>query len=88
VDALDWVPRRDGAGVTGLYRSSSEIVERILEDKKPGSVVAMRVGTPGESSAYGGRDDYLFQKLDLLINRLTERGYDIVPVSTLIEHAR
>ncbi len=88
VDALDWVPRRDGAGVTSLYRSSSEIVERILEEKKPGSVVAMRVGTPGESSAYGGRDDYLFQKLDLLINRLTERGYDIVPVSTLIEHAR
>jgi peptidoglycan/xylan/chitin deacetylase (PgdA/CDA1 family) len=88
VDALDWVPRRDGAGVTGLYRSSSEIVERILEEKKPGSVVAMRVGTPGESSAYGGRDDYLFQKLDLLINRLTERGYDIVPISTLIEHAR
>ena len=88
VDALDWVSRRDGAGVTGLYRSSSEIVERILEEKQPGSVIAMRVGTPGESSAYGGRDDYLFQKLDLLINRLTEWGYDIVPVSTLIEHAR
>ncbi|NBB90212.1 MAG: polysaccharide deacetylase family protein [Spirochaetes bacterium] len=88
VDALDWVPRRDGRGVTSLYRSSAEIVERILEEKQPGSVIAMRVGTPGESSAYGGRDDYLFQKLDLLINRLTERGYDIVPVSTLIEHAR
>jgi peptidoglycan/xylan/chitin deacetylase (PgdA/CDA1 family) len=88
VDALDWVPRSDGPGVTSLYRSSAEIVERILEEKQPGSVIAMRVGTPGESSAFGGRDDYLFQKLDLLINRLTERGYDIVPVSTLIEHAR
>jgi peptidoglycan/xylan/chitin deacetylase (PgdA/CDA1 family) len=88
VDTLDWVPRTDGPGVTGLYRSSAEIVERILEEKQPGSIIAMRVGTPGESSAYGGRDDYLFQKLDLLINRLTERGYDIVPVSTLIEHAR
>jgi peptidoglycan/xylan/chitin deacetylase (PgdA/CDA1 family) len=88
VDALDWVPRREGPGVSSLYRSNAEIVERILEEKKPGSIIAMRVGTPGESSAYGGRDDYLFQKLDLLINRLTERGYGIVPVSTLIEHAR
>jgi peptidoglycan/xylan/chitin deacetylase (PgdA/CDA1 family) len=83
VDALDWVPRQNGQGVSSLYRSNAQIVE-----KDPGSIIAMRVGTPGESSAYGGRDDYLFQKLDLLINRLTERGYDIVPVSTLIEHAR
>lgn len=88
VDALDWVPRRDGPDVTSLYRSSAEIVERIVEEKQPGSIIAMRVGTPGESSAYGGRDDYLFQKLDLLINRLTERGYDVVPVSALIERSR
>ncbi|MGM0674690.1 MAG: polysaccharide deacetylase family protein [Spirochaetota bacterium] len=87
VDALDWVPRTDGQNVTALYRSNARIVERILEEKKPGSIIAMRIGTPGEGSPYGGRDDYLFQKLDLLINRLTERGYDIVPVSKLIEHA-
>jgi hypothetical protein len=36
----------------------------------------------------GRRDDYLFQKLDILINELASRGYDIVPVSTLIQDAR
>ena len=38
--------------------------------------------------ASGRRDDYLFQKLDLIINELIRLGYDIVPVSTLMEHAR
>jgi hypothetical protein len=36
----------------------------------------------------GKRDDYLFQKLDIVINELFRRGFEIVPVSTLIEHAR
>jgi hypothetical protein len=36
----------------------------------------------------GPRDDYLFQKLDLIINQLILLGYQIVPVSTLMEHAR
>ena len=36
----------------------------------------------------GPRDDYLFQKLDLIINELIRRGFQIVPVSTLMEHAR
>ena len=46
----------------------------------------MQVGIP--DSARTGRDDYLFQRLDLLINGLLERGYSVVPVSTLIENAQ
>ncbi|MFP4484644.1 MAG: polysaccharide deacetylase family protein [Spirochaetaceae bacterium] len=87
VDSLDWVPRRDDSGVSRLYRPSVELVGRILEKKKPGSIIAMTVGKPGLGRD-AERDDYLFQHLDLLINRLIERGYDVVPVSTLIEHAQ
>ncbi len=87
VDSLDWVPRRDESGTSQLYRPSVELVDRILERKKPGSIIAMTVGTPGVGRA-GERGDYLFQYLDLLINRLIERGYDMVPVSRLIEHAQ
>ena len=87
VDSLDWVPRRDDSGVSRLYRPSIELVDRILERKKPGSIIAMTVGKPGLGTD-AERDDYLFQYLDLLINRLIERGYDVVPVSTLIEHAQ
>ena len=86
VDSLDWVPRRDDSGLSRLYRPSVELVDRILEEKKPGSIVAMTVGKPGLGTD-AERNDYLFQHLDLLINRLIERGYDVVPVSSLIEHA-
>lgn len=85
VDSLDWVPRRTDAGLSQLYFPASELVQRILDTKRPGSIVSMQVGIP---ETRGGREDYLFQKLDVLINGLIETGYDIVPVSTLIEHAR
>jgi peptidoglycan/xylan/chitin deacetylase (PgdA/CDA1 family) len=86
VDSLDWVPRRTDEGLSQLYRPSSELVERILDEKQPGSIISMQVGISEE--ARGGRDDYLFQRLDILINGLLEQGYEIVPVSTLIEHAQ
>ena len=86
VDSLDWVPRRTDEGLSQLYRPASQLIERILVEKLPGSIVSMQVGTI--DAARGGRDDYLFQYLDILINGLLELGYDIVPVSSLIETAR
>jgi len=88
VDSLDWVPRRDGDGLSRLYAPATDLVARVVEEKKPGSIISMTVGVPGDDSPYGGRDDYLFQHLDLLINRLLERGYQMVPISDLIEHAK
>jgi peptidoglycan/xylan/chitin deacetylase (PgdA/CDA1 family) len=86
VDSLDWVPTRTDEGLSSLYMPASQLVERILDEKQPGSIVTMQVGISEE--ARGGRDDYLFQRLDILINGLLERGYEVVPVSTLLEHAR
>ncbi len=86
VDSLDWVARRTDEGVSRLYMPAADLVERIVGLAQPGSIVSMRVGVPDE--ARGGRDDYLFQRLDVLINALIGRGYDIVPVGTLIEHAQ
>jgi peptidoglycan/xylan/chitin deacetylase (PgdA/CDA1 family) len=81
VDPLDWVPFRNCEG--SLYFPSKDIVERIIRMKKPGSVIPIRIGQPEE-----GRKDYLFHDLDLVINALLASGYEIVPVSSLIEHAR
>ena len=86
VDSLDWVPRLTDAGLSQLYMPAGELVERILEIKRPGTIISMQVGIP--DSTRTGRDDYLFQKLDLLVNGLLERGYAVVPVSTLIENAQ
>jgi peptidoglycan/xylan/chitin deacetylase (PgdA/CDA1 family) len=86
VDSLDWVPRRTDDGLSQLYLPSAALAERILDLKRPGSVISMQIGMPDE--ARGGRDDYLFQRLDVLINGLLELGYRVVPVSRLIENAR
>ena len=81
VDPLDWVPATEKL-VPGLYLGAPDLVERVIERKQPGSIIPIRIGVPP-----GGRDDYLFAELSLLVNALLEEGYEIVPVSTLVEHA-
>jgi len=82
VDPLDWVTREMSITTRDIYYPAGTLVERVIETKKPGSVVPVMVGRPE-----GERQDYFFHKLDLLIDALVKRGYDIVPVSVLIEHA-
>jgi peptidoglycan/xylan/chitin deacetylase (PgdA/CDA1 family) len=82
VDCLDWVSLADAVHLPGSYLDAHSIVERILAAVKPGSIVPIRIGLPE-----GGRTDYLFLELPLLVNALEDLGYDIVPVSTLVEHA-
>ncbi len=83
LDSYDWVTSTESNQARGIYMRAADLVERIIAQKKPGSIIPLQVGA-GE----GRREDYLFQKLDILINELFRRGYTIVPVSTLIEHAR
>lgn len=83
VDARDWATEADACASPGLYRPAADLVELIVAAKRPGSIVPILVG-----AGSGGRGDYLFQKIDLLVNELIRLGYDLVPVSVLIEHAR
>ncbi|ULQ59417.1 polysaccharide deacetylase family protein [Brucepastera parasyntrophica] len=82
ITVLDWVTSGQKTNVPGLYKKSAEIIEDVIAEKKPGSIIPVRIGKPG------GRDDYLFDKTDLLINALVEAGYSIVTVDTLIQNAR
>jgi peptidoglycan/xylan/chitin deacetylase (PgdA/CDA1 family) len=82
VDPLDWVTKADSARLPGAYLDAHRIVEKVVAEAKPGSIIPIRLGI-----ADGGRDDYLFRELALLIDDLIGAGYKIVPVSTLIEHA-
>jgi hypothetical protein len=66
-----------------MFLPTSALVERALKLKKPGSIIPIRIGQTDPS-----RDDYLFRHLDILINGLLDLGYDIVPVSELIENAK
>jgi peptidoglycan/xylan/chitin deacetylase (PgdA/CDA1 family) len=83
VDSLDWVTRSVAATTQDIYYGAAELVERVMQRKKPGSIVPITIGSPDN-----GREDYLFQKLDLLIDALLAAGYEVVPVSVLMEHAR
>jgi peptidoglycan/xylan/chitin deacetylase (PgdA/CDA1 family) len=83
VDTLDWVTEDPGKMAPDIYFTASELVERIVARKKPGSILPILAGKPG-----GHREDYLFQKLDLLVDALLSRGYSVVTVSSLMEHAR
>lgn len=83
IDPMDWVTRADASRLPGAYASSHEIIERIVKEVKPGSIIPIRLGIPE-----GGRDDYLYRDLALLIDALIGQGYEIVPISTLIEHAK
>ncbi len=83
VDPLDWAYKYNEESAAGVYLSSSDIIERIIKLKKPGSIIPIRVG----ETEYK-REDYLFNQLDLLINAFISLGYDIVPVSVLMEHAK
>ncbi|HSV55497.1 MAG TPA: polysaccharide deacetylase family protein, partial [Magnetospirillaceae bacterium] len=83
VDPLDWVSTAAGRSLPGLYLSAHRIVERVLDQVQPGSIVPVRIGVPEQ-----GRQDYLFRELALLVNGLLAEGYAIVPVSTLIGNAR
>ena len=82
VDPLDWVTRANAASLPGSYLDSHRIVEKVVAEAKPGSIVPIRLGV-----ADGGRDDYLYRELALLLDALIGSGYQIVPVSTLMEHA-
>ena len=88
VDSMDWVALRDHSGISRLYKPTARIIEDVMEAKKPGSIIAMTVGRPGDDRPDGGREDYLFHRLDVLLNGLIERGYSVVPVSTLMDNAR
>ena len=82
VDSLDWVSNVDPT-LSAFYMPATALVERILNLKNPGSIIPIRIGKTDP-----GRDDYLFHRLDALINGLIGLGYSIVPVTDLIDHAR
>jgi len=81
VDPLDWVSSSDPT-LSAYYMPSTALIERILKLKKPGSIIPIRIG-----KTESGREDYLFERMDVLINGLISLGYSIVPVTDLIEHA-
>jgi peptidoglycan/xylan/chitin deacetylase (PgdA/CDA1 family) len=83
VDPMDWVSREDAKRLGVSQYSASDIIDRIINMKRPGSIIPLRLGL-----LPGGRRDYLYLRIDVLLDALVRSGYTVVPVSTLIEHTR
>jgi hypothetical protein len=80
---MDWVSQ-DEAGRFGVSQySAAAMIDRIMSLKRPGSIIPIRLGI-----LPGGRGDYLFLRIEVLLDALVRAGYSVVPVSTVIEHAR
>ncbi|MDR3174109.1 MAG: polysaccharide deacetylase family protein [Treponema sp.] len=83
VDPMDWMSREDARRLGVSQLSAEDMIDRIVDLKRPGSIIPIRLGI-----LPGGRSDYLFLRLDVLLDALVRSGYTVVPVSTLMEHAK
>jgi len=79
IDPNDWLSRDEALRLGIRQYSSSQLIEQITEKRKNGSIIPVRLGINP-----GGRDDYLFQKIDVLLDALIRSGCDIVPVSAIV----
>ncbi len=70
----------EGAAKEGsMYVSSTEIIESVIPHLFDGAIIPISVGV-GD----GRRNDYLYEKMDILINAIYEAGYAIEPVSKIV----
>jgi len=83
VDPMDWVSRDDEKTLGFPQRTPSEMVDNVMQAVKPGSIIPVRLGL-----LPGGRNDYLFNRINVLIDALIREGYTLTTVSTLIDHAK
>lgn len=72
------------------YYSSAEIIDIYMhylkngyKDKATGKYMECKVLPVTVGLSRGNRSDYLYEKLDILINSIHEAGFEIVPVSEL-----
>jgi peptidoglycan/xylan/chitin deacetylase (PgdA/CDA1 family) len=81
VDPLDWVSREDEKRLSLPQYSAADMIDRIVTARKPGSVIPVRLGLLS-----GGRSDYLFSRINVLLDALVREGYSVVPVSALKDY--
>jgi peptidoglycan/xylan/chitin deacetylase (PgdA/CDA1 family) len=78
-DPRDWLSRQDALMLNLRQVPPAEMIDQIIEGKSAGAVVPIRIGL-----LPGGRDEYLFQRIEVLLDALIRSGYEVVPVSAVI----
>jgi peptidoglycan/xylan/chitin deacetylase (PgdA/CDA1 family) len=78
IDPGDWLSREEAIRLSLRQISPSQMIDQIIERKAPDAIVPVRLGLLG-----GGRDEYLFQRIDVLLDALIRSGCEIVLVSAI-----
>ena len=79
IDPRDWMSREESIRLSLRPIPPSQMIEQIMERKTHGAIVPVRLGLLS-----GGRDEYLFQRIDVLLDALIRSGCEIVLVSAVI----
>ena len=81
IDPLDWVRWEDTIRLGLPQRSPAEMVDHIVAEVRPGYIVPIRLGL-----LPGGRNGYLFHRINVLLDALVREGYTLTTVSRLIDY--
>jgi peptidoglycan/xylan/chitin deacetylase (PgdA/CDA1 family) len=79
IDPGDWLSRDEALRLNIRQYNAPEIIEQITGKKENNAVIPVRLGLLS-----GGRDEYLYQRIDVLLDALIRSGCEIVPVSAII----
>ncbi|MCL2209783.1 MAG: polysaccharide deacetylase family protein [Treponema sp.] len=79
IDPGDWLSREEAVRLSLRQISPSQMIEQIIQKKSSDAVIPVRLG-----ALSGGRDEYLFQRIDVLLDALIRSGCKIIPVSEVI----
>jgi len=79
IDPGDWISREDALRLNLRQVTPSEMIEQIVQKRESGAIIPIRLGL-----LPGGRDEYLFQRIEALLDALLRSGYEIVPVSSIV----
>jgi peptidoglycan/xylan/chitin deacetylase (PgdA/CDA1 family) len=82
IDPGDWITRDDAKRITMELPYAADMIDNIMDAKQGGSIIPIRLGL-----LPGGRKDYLFNSLEVLLEALSRDVCAVVTVSDLINHS-
>ncbi|MDR2049263.1 MAG: polysaccharide deacetylase family protein [Treponema sp.] len=78
IDPGDWISREDARRIGMAPLFAADMIDAVMDSIQGGSIVPVRLGL-----LPGGGNEYLFNRLELLLDAVIRAGYEIVPVSAL-----
>jgi peptidoglycan/xylan/chitin deacetylase (PgdA/CDA1 family) len=78
IDPGDWISRDDARRIGVEPLLAADMIDSVMDSIRGGSIIPVRLGL-----LPGGGNEYLFNKLELLVDAIIRAGYEIVPVSAL-----